>query len=129
MEEQTSFFGVKGLFYYKRCYGLGYDAAPSNESTLGYMNQWTDTRTTLFLTQAFLYSEIGRYGGLSQPLQLDNQLYTIQRTFNKITPFTPTRKVSSLKAKPYQEEGKDTWIENLALEVSPQWEESSSYLS
>lgn len=35
MEEQTSFFGVKGLFYYKRCYGLGYDAAPSNESTLG----------------------------------------------------------------------------------------------
>jgi hypothetical protein len=37
MEEQTSFFGVKGLFYYKISYGLGYDAAPSNdnESSLG----------------------------------------------------------------------------------------------
>jgi len=35
MEEQTYFFGVKGLFYYKRSYGLGYDAAPSNESSLG----------------------------------------------------------------------------------------------
>lgn len=26
MEEQTFFFGVKGLFYYKISYGLGYDA-------------------------------------------------------------------------------------------------------
>ncbi|KAG6383876.1 hypothetical protein SASPL_155512 (mitochondrion) [Salvia splendens] len=34
----------------------------------------------------------------------------------KATPFTPIRKVSSLKAKTGQEEGKDTWIENLALE-------------
>lgn len=35
MEEQISFFGVKGRFYYKISYGLGYDAAPSNESSLG----------------------------------------------------------------------------------------------
>lgn len=35
MEEQISFFGVKGLFYYKISYGLGYDAAPSNDSSLG----------------------------------------------------------------------------------------------
>lgn len=96
MEEPISFFGVKGLFYYKRSYGLGYDAAPSNESSLGISGHIQER--PIFLHKHFC-TQIGRYGGLSQPLQLDNQLYTIQRTFNKITPKrgNPVHKASSSK--------------------------------
>lgn len=36
MEEETSFFGVKGLFYYKISYGLGYDLLM--RVPWGYMN-------------------------------------------------------------------------------------------